>query len=249
MSTAERTDRAVLEMESTERQEEENMHYMRITQGGKMKHWVEFALKLFADHPGKQLVLHTMPTSNRAPMKAKESLQANGSMESEDLAKINSQRRGTEGKEASSPSEVKTRRSALDTCSETIPKLISVVEIIKREYFKSLTPGDGVTGLHQYNFLGTIDDWEEHDTNNGDVNDDERRLKEITAALEGKKHLKVTKKPFMKVVLCTTSIPTIEATFTYQAPQTKKPSRAARSRKRKREKAGEVDANQDTDPS
>ena len=40
--------------------------------------------------------------------------------------------------------------------TNAIPKLISVVEIIKREYLK--LPNDTLVGLYQYNELGTLED-------------------------------------------------------------------------------------------
>ena len=65
-----------------------------------------------------------------------------------------------------------------------IPRLISVVEIIKREYFKTLPSGPESTGLHQYNHLGFL---EERELNSSyEEADEESRQRGITAALEGR---------------------------------------------------------------
>lgn len=64
-----------------------------------------------------------------------------------------------------------------------IPRLISVSEIIKREYFRKL-PFDS-TGLYQYNYLGYL---EEDDTALSNLNtlDENDRAEYIAAVLEGK---------------------------------------------------------------
>lgn len=70
----------------------------------------------------------------------------------------------------------------------TIPRLISVAEIIKREYLKKLDPSNSeggiLPGLHQYNEIGCL---EEPDTSSDDPQtQDEARQTAITAALQGK---------------------------------------------------------------
>jgi len=72
--------------------------------------------------------------------------------------------------------------AAADIAHSTIPRLISVVEILKREYLSALdadaSPGP-LTGLHQYNELR----WERRDEV-PDGGDD--RAGSIVKALEGK---------------------------------------------------------------
>jgi hypothetical protein len=71
--------------------------------------------------------------------------------------------------------------SPADVAQSTIPRLISVVEILKREYLKTLNVSAGqLTGLHQYNEL----QWEQR----GEVPvEGEDRATTISIALEGKK--------------------------------------------------------------
>lgn len=70
----------------------------------------------------------------------------------------------------------------------TIPRLISVAEIIKREYLKKLDPsnseGGALPGLHQYNEIGCL---EEPDPPSDDPEaQDQVRQSAITRALQGK---------------------------------------------------------------
>ena len=80
--------------------------------------------------------------------------------------------------------------------SQTIPKLISVVEIIKREYSKKFVKG-GEVGLYQYNYLGTIGDSEdrvgvgcashnERVRENGPGGIEDERMQVILSVLSGK---------------------------------------------------------------
>ncbi|KAG2036285.1 hypothetical protein BDR03DRAFT_921708 [Suillus americanus] len=91
--------------------------------------------------------------------------------------------------------------SPADVAQSTIPRLISVVEILKREYLKTLDISVGqLTGLHQYNEL----QWEQR----GEIAaEGEDRASTITRVLEGKKHPKLTLAPYMKVTLCRKVLP------------------------------------------
>ena len=68
----------------------------------------------------------------------------------------------------------------------TIPKLVSVAEIIKREYLKSLPTDEAekntLTGLHQYNELGTLPE----EPSGEAVDPETERLKSLSNALTGK---------------------------------------------------------------
>lgn len=71
--------------------------------------------------------------------------------------------------------------SPADVAQSTIPRLISVVEILKREYLKTLDVSAGqLTGLHQYNAL----QWEQRSEIAAEGED---RASTIARALEGKK--------------------------------------------------------------
>ncbi len=65
----------------------------------------------------------------------------------------------------------------------TIPRLVSVVEIIKREYLKTMDPAlaeaGSLSGLHQYNEVGDLADA-------GAENAEEDRLESLARALQGR---------------------------------------------------------------
>lgn len=71
----------------------------------------------------------------------------------------------------------------LKSTTLVIPRLISIVEIIKREYIKALHEKHSprLVGLHQYNQLGTLENlgYEDNDET------PENRAKQIAFALEG----------------------------------------------------------------
>jgi hypothetical protein len=73
------------------------------------------------------------------------------------------------------PAEPRSSNTRLSTCITNIPRLISVVEIIKREYLKTREV-DQLRGLHQYNEIGCLET-------------DEPREVELAEALEGKNQL------------------------------------------------------------
>ncbi|KAH8117754.1 hypothetical protein DFH11DRAFT_1570478 [Phellopilus nigrolimitatus] len=191
-------------------------HFVRITSGGKMKLWVEFSLKFFRENPGKPLIFHTLPSSSST---TSDSVLAPSETDHVD-------------------EEVDDRlKKQNKTCPTTtnIPRLISVVEIIKREYFKTREPGPQSTGLYQYNTLGSL---EERGAQSGDDPtplEDERRQKKIATVLEGRNFPKLERTPYMKITLCTTSIPAMESnTNTIQVPPIKKISRSAKARQKRR---------------
>lgn len=73
------------------------------------------------------------------------------------------------------------------TSTTTIPRLISVVEIVKREYLKTLDPAlalsGKLSGLHQYNQIGELDQPDEPQ----DSSPEEQRQRDIALALSGKR--------------------------------------------------------------
>ncbi|KAI0059194.1 hypothetical protein BV25DRAFT_1809363 [Artomyces pyxidatus] len=99
------------------------------------------------------------------------------------------------------------KKTGISPSTTTIPRLISVVEIVKREYLKMLDAKSmaALVGLYQYNELGCLEDL-------GDADDDtadsmEARASMLTAALGGSKNVKVTRSPYMKVTLCRKELP------------------------------------------
>ncbi|KAG1796674.1 uncharacterized protein HD556DRAFT_1359280 [Suillus plorans] len=119
--------------------------------------------------------------------------------------------------------------SPADVAQSTIPRLISVVEILKREYLKTLDVSAGqLTGLHQYNVL----QWEQR----GEIAaEGEDRASTIARALEGKKHPKLTLAPYMKVTLCRKALAGMHD-MTYQTPQIRRLSKTTKARVKKKAK-------------
>ncbi|KAL5526020.1 hypothetical protein ACEPAG_7358 [Sanghuangporus baumii] len=174
-------------------------HYVRITSGGRIKLWVEFCLSFFRENPGRPLVLHTLPSnapleiigSSAGSVSVADSLSHSAADPDKNVAKGNGE----------------SRDRAISSSVLNIPRLISVVEIIKREYFKELAPGSQSTGLYQYNHLGLIEGCA---LDPGSQDDERQRQKHIMTALEGKQHLKQEKMPYMKVILCTSALPALD---------------------------------------
>ena len=88
--------------------------------------------------------------------------------------------------------ETEKTRGALSNATTVIPRLVSVVEIIKREYLKSLElkHSTRLTGLHQYNELGCLEDLEAEDNrmeqDTLQAANEEARVQNIVQALGGK---------------------------------------------------------------
>lgn len=81
-----------------------------------------------------------------------------------------------------------TKKPRIHSAVANVPRLISVAEIIKREYLKTLSPEQSeagkLSGLHQYNEISTFED-----DNQGDPEEtpEQARQRAITAALQGKR--------------------------------------------------------------
>jgi hypothetical protein len=161
-------------------------HEMRITQGGKIHAWVEFALKFFEvcesiiiilhnktcmvtqENEEKALVLHTLPAAVE-----KAGADAGDSNEPQEAPLQGIDAAGQEKK-------------GFSTSTSTIPRLISVVEIIKREYLVAMGArrSPDLVGLYQYNEMGSLEDQVEHEEGEESAGD---RVKMITEALGGTK--------------------------------------------------------------
>ncbi|KAI0833757.1 hypothetical protein BC628DRAFT_1345165 [Trametes gibbosa] len=160
-------------------------HEVRITSHGKIASWVSFALDHLQKYEEKPLVLHTLPAA-----KAKPSAHANG-----------------DRRECLPGREKKAKGEGLHPSLSTIPRLVSVVEIIKREYLKTLDPalaeGGSLGGLHQYNEIGNL-----VEEGYMDREEDERqRLESLAHSMEGHNHVKQKKIVFMRVTLSRREIP------------------------------------------
>ena len=164
-------------------------HEIRITQGGKIRAWVDFALKFFEvsrsivammnsfhcfigaqENEEKALVLHTLPAVN----KSGSVMSGQSGVDAGDNDDTQANDTVTKNKKGLSPS------------TTTIPRLISVAEIIKREYLLAMDVRrmPDLMGLYQYNEIGCVENGVEADKTGEGAED---RLKTLAEALEGKK--------------------------------------------------------------
>ncbi|KAI9056818.1 hypothetical protein FKP32DRAFT_1762815 [Trametes sanguinea] len=209
-------------------------HEIRITTHGKITNWVSFALEHFKKYEDRPLVLHTLP-SNKG--KAPEKANANEGAGEESRS---------EGASAATATDKKQKKKeGLPSSMGTIPRLVSVVEIIKREYLKSLDAGlaeqGSLSGLHQYNEIGDV---VEAGYAEGNGDGEQGRIESLAQALQGKNHVQQKKIAFMRVTLSRRMVPELgKAGVTYQGPSVRRLSKSARSRvKRKMRRAGVVDS-------
>ncbi|KAH8096854.1 hypothetical protein BXZ70DRAFT_944808 [Cristinia sonorae] len=194
-------------------------HEIRITSHGKIHNWVDFALKHFEAKPDEALVLHTLPLPAKDTVAQPESVDA------------------------------KSDRERLPHSVANVPRLISVVEIIKREYLKQLDSihqdHGKLSGLYQYNEIGSLPDPMEE----GDVAGAEQaRVQALANALQGKKHLKIKKSPYMKVILSRRELDDAHLrAFTKQPPSIRKLPRSTVNRAKRRQAKQKEDTEQQMD--
>ncbi|PVG04052.1 hypothetical protein CPB86DRAFT_691147, partial [Serendipita vermifera] len=129
---------------------------------------VSFCLKYLEENSGATLVLHTLPLEK-------------GQVIDDKVDEDGPPR----------------KRRKLASSVEDIPRLISVVEIVKREYSKSSSKSLHGTSplkpaLHQYNLLGCLSTTEK----NGQQD-------ELLVALDGKNYVQRAATPYMKIYLST----------------------------------------------
>ncbi|KAG8933200.1 hypothetical protein FRC01_010546 [Tulasnella sp. 417] len=152
-----------------------------------------------------------------------------------------------EDEKSDKPEGERRTRVAREKCTTSVAKLISVVEIIKREFPKALRShnpdasaedGGGPSlssesfNLHQYNEVGCKEDLfppaeeESH----------EERTERIRTLLEGKNHPTIKRTPYMKITLSREPLPDLAdgGIATYQAPVPFKFSKAQKARAKKR---------------
>ncbi|KAI0353808.1 hypothetical protein OH77DRAFT_1360056, partial [Trametes cingulata] len=192
-------------------------HEVRITNHGKIANWVSFALDHLQKYEDRPLVLHTLPAAKGKAHAAEEQT-------------------STEDRPAPARTNAERRPERLHPSLATIPRLVSVVEIIKREYLKTLDPGlaeaGNLSGLHQYNEVGDLADAGYIEQTE---DEEQARLESLALALQGRKHLKQKKIAFMRVTLCRREIPQLIAKgATYQPPALRKLSKSARARLKKK---------------
>ncbi|KZS99931.1 uncharacterized protein LAESUDRAFT_667324 [Laetiporus sulphureus 93-53] len=198
-------------------------HEIRITNHGKIRAWVEFALEFFQKNPDRPLTFHTLPAAKSKGADRQCAAQETGGDETEGQAEA---------------ATVAKKQQRMHTSMSTIPRLVSVVEIVKREYLKTLDPGlseaGKLSGLHQYNEVGELEVDISAETS------EEQRQMALAIALQGRRHLQQRKVAFMKVTLCRQQLPELVASgATYQQPQLRSLSKSAKARLNRRLKKGE----------
>ncbi|KAF5338750.1 hypothetical protein D9611_013344 [Ephemerocybe angulata] len=116
-----------------------------------------------------------------------------------------------------SPKVSKGKKDAkkLASSAALVPRLLTVVEIVKREYLRDLATrrSPRMKGLHQYNEIGTLEDTEDtkEEKAEGGADEEQERAKKIVEAVSGKNHVRQTQTPFMRVTLSTCELPHLEA--------------------------------------
>ncbi|KAI0035501.1 hypothetical protein K488DRAFT_23524, partial [Vararia minispora EC-137] len=143
---------------------------------------------------------------------------------------------GVEKEKTAEPAPVPSS-SKMPTAVQAISKLISVVEIIKRQYLASLVDTGGLVGLHQYNQLGCLEELEDHGAAAAVEMDEDMRAQEITELLSGTKNVRIKRTPYMRVTLSVHEIPSLAADdspATAQPPAKRCLSKSAKGRLKKR---------------
>ncbi|KAJ3550767.1 hypothetical protein NMY22_g243 [Coprinellus aureogranulatus] len=135
------------------------------------------------------------------------------------------------------------QKQKLASSTALVPRLVSVVEIVKREYMKDLKEkrASRMKGLYQYNEVGILEEEQggesDEDEEEESANREGRRAEKIIEALSGKNHVRQTQTPFMRVTLSTFELPHLQAAgATYQPPETRKLTKSAKARAAKRRK-------------
>ncbi|KAI3615549.1 hypothetical protein WG66_011756 [Moniliophthora roreri] len=185
---------------------------IRITNGGKIKSWVTYALEYLEneENNSNHLILHTLPAASKS--------------------------------QTNSTSAENATTKHLGNATSAIPRLVTVVEIIKREYIKLLEQkhSSRLTGLHQYNEFGSLEELGMC-TSDANVNEEDQRAERLKMALEGKNYPKQKQTPYMKITLSHMELPElVEKGATYQSPLKRKLSKSARARAKKRQKKDEA---------
>ncbi|PPQ72932.1 hypothetical protein CVT26_014541 [Gymnopilus dilepis] len=218
----------------------DTVRYVRITAQGKMKTWVGNSLTFLEDlNAEKCLVLHTLPPSID-PSSTPSSLTSEPS-----------------GGKVTTKAPAITSKSA-SSCTSQIPRLLSVVEIIKREFMKKLeeTKSTRMRGLEQYNELGNVEALgvvvsnipAQEDANDGQEESEQeqaekRRSEMILQAMSGKNHPRQSQTPYMRVTLSLRELPDlVERGATYQPPAVRKLSKSGKARAKKRAKKAQAAA-------
>ena len=120
-------------------------------------------------------MLHTLPAANKG-----------GSIQS---GKTTDDAGDNDETQLENDTATKEKKKGLSPSTTTIPRLITVAEIIKREYLLAMDAKrmPDLVGLYQYNEIGCIEKGLENEVGEEKDEDAEDRMKMLAEALEGKK--------------------------------------------------------------
>ncbi|PFH47287.1 hypothetical protein AMATHDRAFT_6925 [Amanita thiersii Skay4041] len=239
---------------------------IRITNHGKIRVWVAFVLDFFEKNGDIPVLLHTLPTaylsslgpSARPPPSESESKQKPNTTSAGDTLDKTERTTKDKGKgkamdvdeEGDEKQSGSAKECSLSTATTTIPRLISVVEIVKREFLKSLAAKKSprLAGLYQYTEYGCLEDLKRDkdmrtSEKSGGIRAGDDRAREVLQALSGKHNVQQKQTPYMKITLSLGNIPgLVERGASYQSPTIRKISKSAKSRAKKREKKSQAAA-------
>ncbi|KAF9527641.1 hypothetical protein CPB83DRAFT_855771 [Crepidotus variabilis] len=220
--------------------------FLRVTGHGKIRAFVAHALEFLDDEDGQEilplpartLVLHTLP--------------------------VQIDPRHIENPITLPAASANVTPTHVANALSTIPRLVTVAEIIKREYVKLLETKRSMRlkGLYQYNQVRLLEDvpgviiaHEEEISQAANLQEtaepesdaavkakkkqqaERLRSKQIIEALSGKNHPRQTQSPYMTITLSTVEkTELLKSGATYQPPTIRKISRNAKQRAKKREK-------------
>ncbi|GLB39401.1 hypothetical protein LshimejAT787_0605630 [Lyophyllum shimeji] len=173
-------------------------------------------MRIWKENEDRSIVFHTLPPAPKTPSIAEDG-------------------EGAPARKSTSATQP-TRTSSKANATLNVSRLLSVVEIVKREFIKSLQAKHSprLAGLHQYNEIGCLEDLEMF----AEEPREEDRATEIARALSGVHHVRQKQTPYMKVTLSTCALPElVEKGATYQLPIIRKLSKSAKLRMKKRERA------------
>ncbi|GJJ08664.1 hypothetical protein Clacol_002883 [Clathrus columnatus] len=191
-------------------------------------HFSEIIYTTQYENPSRPLVLHTLPTKGKG--KGKEI-----DLKDKEAERVGSQQEQLHENESERP----TKQRKFPASVATIPRLITIAEITKRQYVdwarkrvnpdKSIVPDELRIGLHQYNELETL---EELELENNSIEDNN-----LIRALSGKNYPKKELTPHLRITLSVSALPESKLQgATYQAPDPFIKSKSARARERRKEK-------------
>lgn len=182
-------------------------------------------LNFFEENEEKALVLHTLPAANKGgSIKSGKTVVDAGDSDEAQLQQEND-------------IAMKDKKRGLSPSTLVIPRLITVAEIIKREYLLAMDTKrmPNLVGLYQYNEIGCIENGVDNEADEEKDVGAEDRMKMLAEALEGK-NIKIEKTPYMRITLCRKELAGMKSRdTTAQAPLKRKLSRSAKGRLRKRQ--------------